>query len=96
MEYIVIKLATGQEIIGKVSKAWNRHEVEGSWTIEDPFEIKSQWAPDGQFQMGLIPFMPYADKNVVTVLPEGAVTIITPVDTLVKEYTKQTSGILLP
>lgn len=96
MSYIILKLATGQEIIGKESHAWNAHESEGSFKLEDPFEVKSQWGPQGDFKMGLIPFLPYAEKNIVLFPATGVIAIAAPVNDLIKEYTKQTSGLIIP
>jgi hypothetical protein len=96
MSYIILKLTTGQEIIGKVSNAWNAHETDGCFQLNDPFEVKTQWSPQGELQMGLIPFLPYVEKNVAVFPPNGIVAIGEPVGALIKEYTKQTSGILIP
>jgi hypothetical protein len=96
MSYIILKLATGHEIIGHVlAQSGSNHDAD-YWTLGDPFEIKSQWGPQGDFQMGLVPFMPYAEGNEVSFQKYGVVSCCRPVGNLVKEYTKQTSGIIIP
>lgn len=95
-KYIVLKLTSGQEIIGKETQIWNDLETETRIRIEEPFEIKSQWTPQGEFQMALIPFLPYLKNNIVLIEHASVSCVGHPADAMLKEYTKVTSGIVLP
>lgn len=89
---LILRLTTGEDILASVTR-----DPDGdTLTVKDPFVIMSQWANDGTLKMGLMPFMPYAKDNVITVKRDNVIATATPVDEILKQYTKQTSGILLP
>jgi len=82
----IIKLSSGEEIIGKVSDV----EIEGRQFIQIEKPAVVMLIPDettqGKFGIGLAPYAPYAEKNTVNVMPNHIVAIFIPATSLLNEY----------
>lgn len=93
----IIKLSTGEELIGKVSDC----VVEGQQFIQIEKPAVVILVPDeqtqGKFGIGLAPYAPYAEKNTVNVMPNHIVAIFNPATSLVNEYnTHYGSKVIIP
>ena len=84
----VIKLISGEEVIGSIKDI----EIESRQLVElkSPAIIILMPQEDNPdvAQVGLAPWCPYADKQLVHVMPSSITAVITPKKELLAEYNK--------
>jgi len=83
----LIRLSSGEEIIGKVT------ETETSVTIKDGYSL----IPAGEGKIGFMPFMAYtkADQG-VTIDKKFVMFMVDPVEDLLNQIRQMDSGIVVP
>lgn len=90
-DYVIVKLATGEDVMGRVLNSDDSH-----YLLNFPQVVMTKWAEAGNLQMGLIPFMAFAHDDKVAIYRSSIVAECDPPRELIQEYTKMTSGIILP
>lgn len=85
----LIRLSTGEEIIGRVSLT---DEENSTITISDPILL----IPAGEGKIGMTHFMPYCKNRNIGINPAHVMFITEPSDDLERQVVKLTSGIELP
>lgn len=93
----IVKLSSGEEILGKVSDI----DIEGRQLIqvEKPAVVIIQPHPteEGKFNVALAPYAPYAEKALVSIMPNHVVAIMSPVANLIDEYNRvYGSSVIMP
>tara|TARA_Y100000592_G_scaffold33098_1_gene52579 strand:- start:142 stop:423 length:282 start_codon:yes stop_codon:yes gene_type:complete len=87
MEYKLVRLSNGEEVIGQVT------ETENQITIKDGHAL---FAPEPG-KIGFIPFMPYTKaKEGVTVDKQFVMFVVDPLDSLVDQIKGKGSRIMTP
>ena len=87
MEYKLVRLSNGEEVIGQVT------ETENQITIKDGHAL---FAPEPG-KIGFIPFMPYTKaKDGVTVDKQFVMFVVDPLDSLVDQIKGKGSRIMTP
>ena len=83
----IIKVSTGEELIGKVNDV---QVPEGQQFVQIEKPAVVILVPDeqtqGKFGIGLAPYAPYAEKNTVNIMPNHIVAIFNPATSLLNEY----------
>lgn len=77
-----IKLSTGEDLIGDVSEQIH----DGSVTISKPMAVGIAQGPNGSFQVGIFPFLPFAKDKQFTFRKENVLLIYEPVLELWNQY----------
>jgi hypothetical protein len=95
MEIIVLKLITGEDVLGEVQT-----ESETEYVIENPVGIAVVRGRDGQPNVGFAPFpihAPQTKGSTITLAKKNVVYYYVPADDFIENY-KQVfgSGIVLP
>lgn len=84
----IVKLTSGEELIGTMTEV----EIEGRQFVQIEKPAVVMLIPDqqeeGKFGIGLAPYAPYADKNIVPIFPNHIISIFTPSKVLLDEYNK--------
>lgn len=74
----ILKLSSGEELIGKVSDI----EIEGRQLIQIEKPAVVMLVPDkidqSKFGIALAPYAPYADKNLIHIMPSHIIAIFVP------------------
>jgi len=87
MDVKIIRFLNGEEVIGKIS------EKKGKYTIEKGAVI----VPVGEQQLGMVPWLPHAEDNTVTVDESKVAFVFTPLTDLANQYsTNFGSGLVVP
>ena len=87
MEYKLVRLSNGEEVIGQVT------ETENQITIKDGHAL---FAPEPG-KIGFIPFMPYTKaKDGVTVDKQFVMFVVDPLDSLVDQIKGKGARIMTP
>jgi|TARA_B100000085_G_C18261517_1_gene398207 hypothetical protein len=87
MDYKLVRLSNGEEIIGKIT------ETENTITIEEGHAL---FAPEPG-KIGFIPFMPYTKaKDGVVIDKKFVMFVVDPLDSLVDQVRAVNSGIQTP
>ena len=83
----LVRLSSGEEVIGKVT------ETENSVTIENGYTL----IPAGEGKIGFMPFMAYtkADKG-VTINKKFIMFMVEPIEDMVNQIRQMDSGIVVP
>ena len=81
MNVKILKLITGEELIGKVVD-----EGEIGIVIDDPANIHMAPTQDSRMQLYLIPYAPYADKDQSTLKPQHVIMQYEPNTDLLNKY----------
>jgi F0F1-type ATP synthase alpha subunit len=81
MNVKILKLITGEELIGKVVD-----EGEIGIVIDDPANIHMAPTQDSRMQLYLIPYAPYADKDQFTLKPQHVIMQYEPNTDLLNKY----------
>lgn len=94
-DVLVLTLLGGQDVIGEVSIL-----TESYW-VKKPMAVIMQQKPGGQVGLGLAPFPPLANpevvkKNGVHINRSLVVTVNPPVPDLLQGYTQTVSGLVVP
>lgn len=90
MTLTCIKNVVGEDLIGKVSTR------DGFVDIEDPMMIMVVPNQQGQISIGLAPYQVYAKARKFTFHEEHIMLTYEPAAELRNEYTRLTSGIVIP
>ena len=93
----IVKFMSGEEVIGKVSDL----NIEGRNVVKLEKPAIIIMSPvEGQkdkFGIGMAPYAPYAEGNVIHVLPHGISALMQPTDELMNEYNEHYGdGIFVP
>jgi|TARA_X000001388_G_scaffold71644_1_gene61610 hypothetical protein len=87
MDVKIIRFLNGEEVIGKIT------ENEGKYTIEKGAVI----VPVGEQQLGMVPWLPHAEDNTITVDAEKVAFTFTPLTDLANQYSQNFgSGLVVP
>ena len=88
MSVKILRLTSGEQLISDVTE-----KIEGGYTLKNPAML----IPAGQGQLGLAPWMPYADTQALE-LPASEVSfVVEPVTDLKNEYSQAFgSGLVVP
>lgn len=76
MDVKIIRFLNGEEVIGKIT------EKKGKYTIEKGAVI----VPVGEQQLGMVPWLPHAEDNTVTVDESKVAFVFTPLTDLANQY----------
>lgn len=91
LEYAVIKLISGEEVIGKVEE-----DNETTIVIRNPRTLVVQQTPQGP-SAGLAPVMQLADPDAPMPIMKSAIVTIMPIMAEVKDdYVRATSSVIQP
>lgn len=89
MNVKVLKLVSGEEIIGKVKKE------NGKYHIEDPLKIIMVPSGNG-IGMALAPYVPYTTNEKIDINEEHVMLEIEPMEDLKSGYISEVTGIVTP
>lgn len=107
----LIHLSNGEEIMGNIdrddllveAKTFDALGFSGevpatNLVIKKPRRLAAQPTPDGRLQVGIIPFSPFADKELeeVAIVASHIICILQPNSQIEKMYLDATSAILRP
>jgi hypothetical protein len=88
----IIRLQTGEDVIGKIVKKDNDiTQFNKAFVI-----IPHQKAPGQPVQLMMTPYMPYAKEDTIEISTNKIVTIVDPKEEILSSYKKNTSSILTP
>jgi hypothetical protein len=90
-DIFLLKLVTGEEIIGKTE------ESETMFFVKKPIQIFQ--FPDkesGKMKMGIGDFMPHVENTNVMILKNAIAVIAVPREEMIQQYREITSDIILP
>ena len=82
----IVRLSTGEEIVAKV--VYDK----GFYTLTDGILL----VPAGEGKIGMVPFVPYAKRQPVTIAEHHVMFVVEPADELKKQVLEATTGIALP
>jgi hypothetical protein len=82
----IVRLSTGEEIVAKV--VYDK----GFYTLTDGILL----VPAGEGKIGMVPFVPYAKRQPVTIGEHHVMFVVEPADELKKQVLEATTGIALP
>ena len=87
MDVKIIRFLNGEEVIGKIT------EKKGKYTVENGAVI----VPVGEQQLGMVPWLPHAEDNTITVDESKVAFVFTPLTDLANQYsTNFGSGLVVP
>ena len=90
-EVKILRLQTGEDVIGKITSS------QGLVTIEKAFVIiPMQQTPGKPVQLMMTPYMPYTADDEVIIDDSKIMTMVTPKPEILKSYQQNTSSILTP
>jgi hypothetical protein len=90
-DIFLLKLVTGEEIIGKTE------ESETMFFVKKPIQVFQ--FPDkesGKMKMGIGEFMPHVENTNIMVLKTAIAVVAVPRDEMIQQYKEITSDIILP
>ena len=82
----IVRLSTGEEIVAKV--VYDK----GFYTLTDGILL----VPAGEGKIVMVPFVPYAKRQPVTIGEHDVMFVVEPADELKKQVLEATTGIALP
>ena len=87
-----VKLITGEDIIADIAE-----DVSGLVVLTTPLMIMMVPRSQDQFSIGLVPFMPFLNKNTIRIVANNIIVSEEPSAELRNEYNKVTGkGIIVP
>lgn len=89
------KLLTGEFVVS----SYEYQEKSNAFTLTDPAQVSMQQGENGQMQVGLLDFLPFAEENnkIVTISGSHVVYDHTPTTAMLNAYNKlYGSGLILP
>jgi hypothetical protein len=90
MNIKIIRLVTGEDVIGNITSEDNKFvEISKSFVI-----IPTQSAPGQPVKLMLTPYMPYSKDDKVKISADKIITTIEPKDEILKSYQQNTSSII--
>ena len=87
----IIRLATGEDVIGDIEVMDNQVKVKKSFVL-----IPRQQAPGQPVQLMLSPWQPYTDDAEIVVPKDKVITMINPKKDIADNYAQNTSGLIKP
>ena len=85
-EVQIVRLSTGEEIVAKV--VYDK----GFYTLTDGILL----VPAGEGKSGMVPFVPYAKRQPVTIGEQHVMFVVEPADELKKQVLEATTGLVMP
>jgi len=82
----IVRLSTGEEVVAKV--VYDK----GFYTLTDGILL----VPAGEGKIGMVPFVPYAKREPVTIGEQHVMFVVEPAEQLKKQVVEATSGIVMP
>lgn len=89
-QVVILKLFDGTEILAEVT------ENSGSYFCRDILQLVTDVDERGQGRMGLLEFMPYADKEAGFAVPSSVASIAFPAKELLDHYNERFKKIITP
>jgi hypothetical protein len=89
-QVVILKLIDGTEILATVA------ENPGSYICRDILQLVTDVDERGQGRMGLLEFMPYADKEAGFAVPSSVTGIAFPSEELLNHYNERFKKIIVP
>ena len=88
MSVKIARMTSGEQVIADVSE-----KLEGGYTFKNPALL----VPHGQGQLGLAPWMPYAEPQGIDIPQDHVSFLVVPLTDLINEYNQAFgSGIIVP
>ena len=82
----IVRLSTGEEVVAKV--VYDK----GFYTLTDGILL----VPAGEGKIGMVPFVPYAKRDPVTIGEQHVMFVVEPADELKRQVIEATTGIAMP
>jgi len=89
-QVVILKLIDGTELLAEVT------ESSGSYFCRDILQLVTDVDERGQGRMGLLEFMPYADKEAGFAVPSSVTSIAFPSKELLEHYNERFKKIIMP
>jgi hypothetical protein len=89
MNVMIVKLTSGEDIIGKIETGESYIE------IKNPMVLVMRPDAGGQMKGGMVPFAPFADEDNVRIYPHAIAADYKPSQDLVNEYNRIFGGIVV-
>ena len=82
----IVRLSTGEEVVAKVTYD------KGFYTLTDGILL----VPAGEGKIGMVPFVPYAERKPISVSEAHVMFVAEPMDELKKQVIEATTGLIMP
>ena len=82
----IIRLVTGEEVVAEVSYD------KGFYTLTDAILL----VPAGEGKIGMVPFVPYAERKPISISEAHVMFVCEPMDELKKQVIEATTGLVMP
>ena len=82
----IVRLSTGEEVVAKVTYD------KGFYTLTDGILL----VPAGEGKIGMVPFVPYAERKPISIAENHVMFVAEPMDELKRQVIEATSGIVMP
>jgi hypothetical protein len=82
----IVRLSTGEEVVAKV--VYDK----GFYTLTDGILL----VPAGEGKIGMVPFVPYAERKPISVSEAHVMFVAEPMDALKKQVLEATTGLIMP
>lgn len=89
-QVVILRLIDGTEILATVA------ENTGSYFCRDILQLVTDVDERGQGRMGLLEFMPYADKEAGFAVPSSVTSLAFPSPELLEHYNERFKKIIVP
>jgi pyrrolidone-carboxylate peptidase len=89
-QVVILKMIDGTEILTTVS------ESAGTYFCRDILQLVTDVDERGQGRMGLLDFMPYADKEAGFAVPSAVTSLAFPSEELLNHYNERFKKIIVP
>lgn len=82
----IVRLSTGEEIVAKV--VYDK----GFYTLTDGILL----VPAGEGKIGMVPFVPYAERKPIAISEAHVMFVAEPMDELKRQVIEATTGLIMP
>ena len=82
----IVRLSTGEEVVAKV--VYDK----GFYTLTDAILL----VPAGEGKIGMVPFVPYAERKPISIAENHVMFVAEPMDELKKQVIEATTGLIMP
>jgi hypothetical protein len=82
----IVRLSTGEEVVAKVTYD------KGFYTLTDGILL----VPAGEGKIGMVPFVPYAERKPISIAENHVMFVAEPMDELKKQVIEATTGLIMP
>ena len=82
----IVRLSTGEEVVAKV--VYDK----GFYTLTDGILL----VPAGEGKIGMVPFVPYAERKSIVIGEAHVMFVAEPMDALKKQVLEATTGLIMP